>query len=132
TRFALNTNFTSTMFRIPATLKFEYVKSEIRKKIGRDPTIYAYSAYDSVWVVALALASVNKYDAMKVKQILPQVAGSYIGASGNIVLNKNGDLAVADYTLWRPIKTDNTVEWVEVGIYYYATDSVEWKEGYKP
>lgn len=132
TQFALDTKFTSTMYRIPETQKFDYVKEEIVEKLGREPTIYAYGAYDSVWVVALALANVNKYDAMKVKEILPQVASSYIGASGNIVLNENGDLAVADYTLWRPVKTDSTVEWTEVGVYYYATDSVEWKEGYEP
>jgi hypothetical protein len=69
---------------------------------------------------------------MKVKAILPQVAASYLGASGNLVLNENGDLAVADYTLWRPVKTDNTVQWQEVGVYYYATDSVVWREGFKP
>ncbi len=132
TQFALDTNFTSTMFRIPATLKFDYVRNEIFQRIGREPTIYAYSAYDSVWVVALALAAVNEYDAVKVKAILPQVAGSYMGASGNIVLNENGDLAVADYTLWRPVKTDDAVEWGEVGVYYYATDSVQWIEGFGP
>jgi branched-chain amino acid transport system substrate-binding protein len=132
TQFALDTKFTSTMYRIPETQKFDYVKEKIVERIGREPTIYAYGAYDSVWVTALALASVNKYDTMKVKEILPQVASSYIGASGNIVLNENGDLAVADYTLWRPVKTDSTVEWTEVGVYYYATDSVEWKEGYEP
>jgi branched-chain amino acid transport system substrate-binding protein len=132
TQFALDTKFTSTMYRIPETRKFDYVKEKIVAKLGRVPTIYAYDAYDSVWVVALALANVNEYNAMKVKEILPQVAGSYIGASGNIVLNENGDLAVADYTLWRPVKTDSTAEWKEVGVYYYATDSVEWKEGFKP
>lgn len=132
TQFALDTKFVSTMYRIPETGKFEYVKGKILERMGREPTIYAYSAYDSVWVVALALANVGKYDSMKVKTMLPQVAERYFGATGNIVLNENGDLAVADYTLWRPVKTGDVVEWKEVGIYYYATDSVEWKEGYKP
>jgi len=132
TQFALATKFTSTMYRIPESAKFEEIKQRIIAKIGRNPTIYAYSAYDSVWVVALCLAAVNKYDSMKVKAILPQVAASYIGASGNLVLNENGDLAVADYTLWRPVKTDDTVQWQEVGVYYYATDSVVWREGFKP
>jgi len=132
TQFALDTKFTATMYKIPKTRTFDYVKDRIFEKLGREPTIYAYGAYDSVWVVALALAAVNEYDAMKVKEVLPQVAASYFGATGNIVLNENGDLAVADYSLWRPVKTDGTVEWVEVGVYYYATDSVEWREGFKP
>jgi len=126
--FALKTKFTSTMFKIPETRAYKHVRERIISKLGREPTIYAYSAYDSVWVVSLALAIVNEYDSMKVKEILPQVAGSYFGAIGNIVLNENGDLAMADYSLWRPVKVDDKVEWREVGIYYSLTDSVEWKE----
>ncbi|MEM1582483.1 MAG: penicillin-binding protein activator [Candidatus Bathyarchaeia archaeon] len=126
--FALKTKFTSTMFRIPETRIYKHVKERVVGKLGREPTIYAYSAYDSVWVVTLALAVVNEYDSMKVKEILPQVAGSYFGAIGNIVLNENGDLAMADYSLWRPVKVDGSIEWKEVGVYYSAADSVEWKE----
>jgi len=129
TEFALKTNFTSTMFRIPETRAYRHVRERIIEKLGREPTIYAYPAYDSVWVVALALAVINEYDAMKVKEILPEVADSYYGAIGNIVLNENGDLAMADYSLWRPVKTDDTVEWKEVGVYYSTRDTVEWKEG---
>jgi len=132
TNFALDTNFTSTMFKIPMTRTYKHVHDEIVKKLGREPTIYAYDAYDSVWVVTLALASVDEYDAMKVKEILPKIADMYIGASGDIVLDENGDLAIADYNLWRPVKTDGGVEWKEVGIYYASTDTIEWMEGYKP
>lgn len=126
TRFALATNFTSTIFKITETPKFEYVKNEIKKRLGREPTVYAYGAYDSVWVVALALAVVNEYDAMKVKEILPQVAGSYYGAIGNIALDENGDYSGADFSLWRPVKVNGVVEWREVGVYHSATDTVEW------
>ena len=132
TNFALNTTFTSTMFRIPETPTYKHVKNEIVEKLGREPTIYAYGAYDSVWVVALALSVTNEYDGMEVKEVLPNIASLYYGAIGNIILNENGDLAMADYSLWRPIKVDDTVEWKEVGVYYSLTDSVEWKESYKP
>ena len=132
TNFALDTKFTSTMFKIPMTRTYKHVHDEIVKKLGREPTIYAYDAYDSVWVVTLALASVDEYDAMKVKEILPKIADMYIGASGDIVLDENGDLAIADYSLWCPVKTDGGVEWKEVGIYYASTDTIEWMEGYKP
>ena len=120
------------MFRIPETPTYKHVKNEIVEKLGREPTIYAYGAYDSVWVVALALSVTNEYDGMEVKEVLPNIASLYYGAIGNIILNENGDLAMADYSLWRPIKVDDTVEWKEVGVYYSLTDSVEWKESYKP
>jgi branched-chain amino acid transport system substrate-binding protein len=128
TDFSLKTKFTSTMFRIPETRMYKHVRERIISKLGREPTIYTYSAYDSVWVVSLALAAVNEYNSMKVKEILPQVASSYFGATGNIVLNENGDLAMADYSLWRPVKVNGNIEWKEVGVYYSMTDSVEWKE----
>ncbi|RLG42159.1 MAG: hypothetical protein DRO05_02015 [Thermoproteota archaeon] len=132
TEFALKTNFTSTMFKVPMTRAYKHVHDEIVKRLGREPTIYAYDAYDSVWIVTLALSIVNEYDAMKVKEILPKVADIYIGASGDIVLNENGDLAIADYSLWRPVRTDDTVEWKEVGVYYATLDEIEWSEGFAP
>ncbi|RLG47291.1 MAG: hypothetical protein DRN92_03520 [Thermoproteota archaeon] len=132
TEFALKTNFTSTMFKIPMTRTYWHVHDEILNKLGREPTIYAYDAYDSVWVVALALAVVNEYDAMKVKEILPKVADLYIGASGDIMLNENGDLAIADYSLWRPLETAAGVEWTEIGVYCAADDKIEWVEGFEP
>ena len=132
TEFALSTKFTSTMFKIPMTRTYKHVHDEIVKRLGREPTIYAYDAYDSVWIVTLALATVGEYDAMKVKAILPKIADMYIGASGDIVLDECGDLAIADYSLWRPVKTDGGVEWKEVGVYYASTDTIEWMEGYKP
>ncbi|HIE23582.1 MAG TPA: ABC transporter substrate-binding protein [Candidatus Korarchaeota archaeon] len=132
TEFALKTNFTSTMFKIPMTRAYWHVHDEIVKKLGREPTIYAYDAYDSVWIVALALSVVNEYDAMKVKEILPKIADIYVGASGDIMLNENGDLSIADYSLWRPIATADGYEWTEVGVYYAAEDRIEWKQGFEP
>ena len=132
TRFALDTKFTSTMFKIPMTRAYKHVHDETVKRLGREPTIYAYDAYDSVWVVALSLAVVGEYDAMKVKEILPKIADIYIGASGDIFLDENGDLAIADYSLWRPVETDGSVEWKEVGIYRASADKIEWMKGYGP
>ncbi len=132
TEFALKTKFTSTMFKIPMTRTYWHVHDAILNKLGREPTIYAYDAYDSVWIVALALAIVNEYDAMKVKEILPKVADMYIGASGDIVLNENGDLAIADYSLWRPTETASGIKWTEVGVYYAVDDRIEWTEGFEP
>jgi len=126
TNFALTTEFTNTMFAIPESSTYTSVRGKIIGKIGREPTIYAYSAYDSLWLVVLALATVNDYDSMKVKDIFPTVADHYTGASGTITLNVNGDLAAADYALWRPVKTDDAVEWKTVGMYNHVTGVVTW------
>ncbi|MDH5769958.1 MAG: ABC transporter substrate-binding protein [Candidatus Bathyarchaeota archaeon] len=126
TNFALTTEYTNTMFAIPESPTYTSVRSKIISKIGREPTIYAYSAYDSVWLVALALATVNDYDPMKVKDTFPTVTGHYTGASGSITLNANGDLAAADYALWRPVETDGVVEWKTVGKYDHVTGTVTW------
>jgi len=126
TEFALDTKFTCTVFRIPESRAYTSVHDKIVGKVGREPPIYAYSAYDSVWLVALSLATVGNYDSMKVKDILPQVADHYTGASGAITLNENGDLAAADYLLWRPVKTDGAVEWEVVGLYDHITEEVTW------
>jgi branched-chain amino acid transport system substrate-binding protein len=126
TQFALDTQFTSTMFKILETPKYNDVHDRIVAKVSREPTIYAYSAYDSVWLAVLGLSAANDYDAMKVKDVLPTVAEIYTGATGNIMLNENGDLAGADYALWRPVETDGVVAWQSVGTYYSQTETVVW------
>lgn len=118
--------FLSTMASPGEAPKAEIVRNVIREKLGRDPMGYTYFTYDIAWTIALALDRVGIYDAVAVKNILPQVFKDYVGASGKIALDENGDRALAYYDIWAIAKVDDKYKWSVVGLYDGETDSVKW------
>ncbi|MDA7959721.1 MAG: ABC transporter substrate-binding protein [Nitrosopumilus sp.] len=88
----------------------EYVMSEL----GRSPTTFAHSSYDSVWLVGMAMLETEGTDVEEIKAVLPDVAGDLDDAAlGEIALNAAGDLDGGDYEMLGV----RDGAWVSVGIY---------------
>ena len=126
--FSIKTKFLNTIFAPSASPHLERVKKYVHDKLGRDPESYAYGSYDAVWVIALAIESVDAYDVGAVKAVLPDILKHYMGASGYFELNENGDRAFADYELWVVRKVGGEYKWDVAGVYKSLTDSVEWRD----
>lgn len=123
--FMMNTNFTITFPAIARNPVTEHFEQAYKERWGEDPTPYAYYAYDAAWVAMLSIVTAGKYDGSAVQAILPEVAAKYIGATGQKVLNENGDAAFADYEIINVVKTDGTYEFKVVGVLHAATGTVE-------
>ncbi|MFQ6095734.1 MAG: ABC transporter substrate-binding protein, partial [Candidatus Bathyarchaeia archaeon] len=80
--FAMTVEYPCTIFAPTESAKWEKVRQHCIDVLGREPDPYAYVAYDVVWVYALSLLAVDKYDSEAVKGILPTVTENYFGASG--------------------------------------------------
>ena len=119
--FADTVNFVSTQFSASTNEKFDHVNSYIVEQTGSAPNAYAYSSYDSMWLLGLAILQTQSMDADKIKEALGDVTSDYDGAIGRINFNEYGDLALADYDLWA-IQGD---EWYLYGHYYVSSDSFE-------
>ncbi len=119
--FAQSTNFTSTQFSASKNEIFELVQNHIIDTIGSSPNSYAYSSYDSLWVLGLTIQHTNSTDVNMLKQNLPEIASGHMGAIGQVNFNEYGDLAVADYELWSIADG----KWIRVGHYYAFTDTLE-------
>ncbi|MCX6654968.1 MAG: hypothetical protein NTY03_07575 [Candidatus Bathyarchaeota archaeon] len=78
------------------------------------------SFYDSVWVACLSILRANTTDANILKEMIPTVALEYTGASGNVVLDVNGDRTV-DYDVYQASDVGGTVDWVKIGRYGAVT-----------
>ena len=102
----------------------------VKQQLGREPDAYAYAAYDILWVYALTLLQVQKVDADLIRKAMPEVAMSYYGAIGRVVLNKAGDLAGADYDLWVVQKVGDKYEWTKAGVYSFTTGTFSWAAGF--
>lgn len=95
-------------------------------KYGGAPDAYTYSAYDAAWVAALTILSVGKNDGQAVQAAISGVAGNYYGVSGWPNLNANGDRTISDYDLWQVEQMSGKAEWVNVGVWSSASDSVSY------
>ena len=118
--FAQNTRFTATQFSASSNEKYEAVRDHLIEQVGSAPNNYAYSSYDSLWVLGLAIQDTQSLDTAMIKEAMPRVAGDYTGAIGLITFNEFGDLAISDYELWQI----SDGKWNLIGQYYAATDSI--------
>ncbi len=126
-KFAAEVGFINPIFAAAKSGKYEDVNKRLTEALGRVPDTYAFALYDSAWVVTLALMAVGDYNPEKVKEILPDTARIFYGTTGEIVLNEAGDRAFADYALWEVKEVSpGKYDWVNVGMYKYATNSIEW------
>ncbi len=112
-----STGFISTQSSASKNAKYEHVRDHLIEQTGSSPNNYAYSSYDGLWVLGLAIDQAQSTDADVIKEILPDVAAGHTGSIGQIRLNEFGDLAISDYELWAVADG----QWVLHG-YYNSTD----------
>jgi len=115
--FADTTQFTAIQFAPSYSEQYDMVKSRIELDISRSPSVYAFTAYDSVWVTGLTILDTDSIDVITIKNRFPIIADSYTGVIGHTKLNDAGDLATGNYEIVG-IKND---QWFLVGT--YNTDS---------
>ncbi|MDM7274722.1 MAG: ABC transporter substrate-binding protein [Thermoprotei archaeon] len=82
----------------------------VRDKLDYSPDPYSFISYDCLWIMALAIAQAGAEaegklpDPEKVAEKIPEIAKTYLGASGKIELNEFGDRAGSDYAIFVPIE----------------------------
>ncbi len=104
----------------------EKIRKVIMERLGMEPMGYTYFVYDIAWTLALVLDAVGSYDPVAVMRILPVLLEKYLGASGYIKLDENGDRAVGDYDIWAVVRVKDKYEWRVVGLYKGVTETIEW------
>ncbi|MCX6305194.1 MAG: ABC transporter substrate-binding protein [Bacteroidetes bacterium] len=84
------------------------LRDRIEQQISRIPDVYAFTAYDALWVLTDAYRAAGRDASFAtLKYVFVNEAASYFGASGNTQLDKNGDRAVGNYDFWA-VKSDST------------------------
>jgi len=125
--FSAKVEYPSTIFAPTESAKWELVRQNGIKVLGREPESYSYSIYDIVWAYALSVLKADSADSEVIHEVLPTVVKSFFGSSGWIELDEAGDRKAGDYVIWQILKTTTgAYEWKVVGKYVLATDTVEW------
>ena len=106
-QFAEAVSLTATKFDVDANAKFNALTAALESRGVQSRTIYEYSAYDSVYVMARAIESAisakgaSSYTPADVREMVRAAASGYDGALGNIELNTAGDLRSPNsYAAW--------------------------------
>uniref|UniRef100_A0A7C4BD43 ABC transporter substrate-binding protein n=1 Tax=Ignisphaera aggregans TaxID=334771 RepID=A0A7C4BD43_9CREN len=115
--FSIKTQFWNTMAAPGESPLKESVRQRIIQKLGQEPIPYAYFTYDAIWAVALAIDYTGKYDGESIRNAIPLILKSFIGASGHFELDENGDRATPDYTFATIVKVGDKYTWKEIGGY---------------
>ena len=88
--------------------RWQPLSYRIQNNIGRIPDVYAFTAYDALWVLVRAYLTANSDQTIAIlKKVFVNEAAIYFGASGNTQLDTNGDRAFGNYDFWA-VKTDST------------------------
>ena len=98
--FVNEVGFVSSLPAIPDNEKSDSLKARLSDELGIDPIVYAYTAYDVVWLLGLSILEAGGDDPGAVKAALPSVAENYSGAIGGTALNDAGDLAGGNIAFW--------------------------------
>jgi len=115
--FTVRTQFWNTMAAPGESPLKEHVRQKLLQKFGQEPIPYAYFTYDAVWATALAIDHVGRYDGEAIKNAIPLILKTFIGASGHFELDENGDRATTDYTIATVVKAGDKYTWKEIGGY---------------
>ena len=124
-QFVTDTRYTTVQVASGKNDLSRHVDESVNAAIGRVPSTYASSAYDTAWVVGLAIEQAQSTDVKAVSQAIPAAAAGHTGALGSTRLNDYGDLAQTNYDIW-DIRGGS---WTLTGTYFSASDAIELEDG---
>ncbi len=119
-QFVNDTEFSAVQVASGKNEFSDRVVAGVSDVLGREPSTYASSTYDAVWVVGLAIEKTQGANVDAITAEIPVIADEHIGALGSTKLNAAGDLAQTNYDIWHIM--DN--QWILRGVYFSATDSI--------
>ncbi len=109
--FAQDTQFTATRLILTADNRLkDSLDSRFTEMYNATISTYGYAAYDSIWLLGLAILQTQSVDPLVLTPAIPHVAAHTLGTSGDLTLTEYGDLARAEYEIWQ---TDDG-QWVRI------------------
>lgn len=117
--FAEETHYSVAAFagEIESTAFTDDVKQRIESRTGNPATMQGLTAYDQVILAGMMIKDGQYLPSDEYKQIVPQVAAFLHGATGSLILDKDGNRAAKQFMIWQVHKDENgTEQWIPVAI----------------
>lgn len=123
---AVQTKHISTFMAPTESSKHQAFIDKFMARTGLYPDVYTILLYDCIWILAKAILEAGTYDAEVIRRVLPDVAGSYFGATGWCKLNEAGDRAATNYAIWAVVEEAGVIDWKKVGVYDFLAEKITW------
>ena len=124
--FLAEVNFTSISFSAKENPNTQPFIEAYTEKFGNEPGPFTNYAFDAANIAMLSLIFAGN-DGAAVKEVVPFIAGHYIGTQVQTALDENGDQAIADLGIYRV--TEDGTDFEEIGLYEGASGTVTLNEG---
>ncbi len=89
----------------PAYISFA---NAFQSQFGFQPGVFTTTSYDAAMILFNAIARAGVYNATKIRAQIVPVSLSYIGPSGYLAMNNQGDVTQVSYTFYRVVKVNST------------------------
>lgn len=116
----------SPLYTPPKTPDEEKFVERFKRVYGEAPDSFSMNAYDALWLAALTIIQVGKYDGEAVAKALIPVSWKTYGITGRLWLDENGDRIGGKCGLWKIVKTGEGYKWVHIGDYDSVLDKITW------
>jgi len=121
--FLAGVKFTVTSFYTPGNPLTPSFPVAFKQKYGREPLPYSDGAYDATYIAAWSILVAGKYDGKAIADVLPTVAGRFIGVTVQTYLDPNGDQAIAYFGIYR---VSAAYKFELVGTFDGSTGKITW------
>jgi branched-chain amino acid transport system substrate-binding protein len=91
--------------------------SNYKGKYGFDPTIYCDNAYDGLNMIAAAIRKAGTYNGGAIRDALAVTGQNYVGASGTVTFDQNGERVAGNYGVWKVIIEGTQYKFAMTGQY---------------
>jgi branched-chain amino acid transport system substrate-binding protein len=98
-----------------SSLKYANLYDRYYSKTSQFLSYYSACMYDACWLYAHSIMIAKSTKAHDIKEILPEVASNFFGASGWCSLNRDGDRYTTNYDLWGYGAIENKVQNIHYG-----------------
>lgn len=124
--YAAQVRLYSTMMAPAYSPKFWEVDEKYYDASGYRLDFYEAADYDNYWLLALSVLEAGTTDPEVIKEVLPEVASRYFGASGWCILDETGDRMAGNYEIWGFGYKDGVGDHVLYGVYDLAANTITW------
>lgn len=91
--------------------------SNYKGKYGFEPTIYCDNTYDGLNMITAAIRKAGTYNGGAVRDALAVIGQNYVGVSGTITFDQNGERVAGNYGIWKVIVDGTQYKFAMTGQY---------------
>jgi branched-chain amino acid transport system substrate-binding protein len=108
-QYMLETNLTGPS-QVSTTNTAPYISfaSAFQSKFGMAPGVFATNSYDATMIAINAIARAGVYDGAKIQAQVVPASLSYVGPSGYLGMNNQGDVTSVAYTFYHVTQVNST------------------------